>query len=108
MRARRLFPVSRVVDQRRPLTPAQQQRLDGWLLLLDDPAHLAAAQAALRLPPAGWPVPPVELPPVRDDAGRVVVEAVDAPAPGEEPVPVSKAAPRGAYARRAAAKAGSG
>lgn len=111
MTRRRLLPVPRTVELRPPLTAAQQQRLNGWLLLLDDPALIDTAQSVLRLPPHRWPVPPVALPAVRDDEGRVLVEAVDAPAPDEEPTPVPAAAValRGAYARRAAArKAGNG
>lgn len=88
-----------------PLLPAwQQQRLDGWVTMLD--VDLELAQAALRLPPADLPVPPIALPECRADPwSSDVAPPVEAP-DADEPPPV--VAPRrrelrGAYARRAAA-----
>lgn len=86
-----------------PLAPIARQRLDGWVAMLD--VDLEAAQAALRLPAAHLPVPPIALPELRDRHGLVLAEAVAAPDLGvDDGVPVSAPAPtvlRGAYARRA-------
>lgn len=86
------------------LTPVQQQRLDGWLTMLD--VDLELAQKMLRLPPARMPVPPIALPPVLDEwSGAVLAPAVEAPDP-DEPAPAPRPAVglRGAYARRARQK----
>lgn len=87
-------------------TPVQQQRLDGWIRMLD--VDLDLAQQMLRLPLARLPLPPLALPAVRDWNGDVLAPAVEAPA-ADEAAPVVPTAPvglRGAYARRAAARRG--
>ena len=68
-----------------PLKPEHQARLDGWVEWLD--VDLQAAQAALRHPPHLLPPLPFE----------AEVEP--------EPEPIAQTALRGAYARRAAARA---
>lgn len=85
-----------------PLPPATQQRLDGWVAMLDVDVDLA--QRMLRLPTHRLPVPPLALPAVLDWNGDVLVPAVEAADPSE---PVTEAPKpvvglRGAYARRAA------
>lgn len=91
------------------LPPLAQQRLDGWLQLLDDPDRVEEAQRVLRAPATRLPLPPVALPAVRAADGRVLAEPVAAPSAEEaaEPVAAPVRSPlRGAYARRAAARRG--
>lgn len=90
---------------REPLPAYARQRLDGWLAMLD--VDLELAQQMLRLPPMRMPVPPIALPAVLADDGRVLAPAVEADDGPPEPVPAAdapKAPLRGAYARRAAGR----
>lgn len=88
------------------------QRLNGWLTLLDDPSSIDHAQQVLRLPVHRLPVPPVAMPETRahpwsDDVAPAVAAPSAEEAAAELAAPVvERAAPRGAYARRAARKGG--
>ena len=89
------------------LPPLQQQRLDGWIDMLD--VDLELAQQMLRLPPARLPVPPIGLPAYVAPDGRVLAPEVcwpDDEAPVPPVAPPAAAPPKllGAYARRARAK----
>jgi hypothetical protein len=81
----------------------QQQRLNGWIAMLD--VDLELAQAALRLPAHELPMPPLALPETRVDPwSSDVAPAVEAPTAEEAAQPVRLAPKRelvGAYARRA-------
>lgn len=87
-------------DPREPLPPITEQRLHGWIAMLD--VDLDLAQQVLRRPLRELPVPPIGCPAVVRD-GVELVPALEPLAPGEEAaVPKPVVGLRGAYARRAA------